>query len=172
MKKILFIIPFLVFAINGIAFGWGTTGGDGTTYGQLQETAVFYNNTGEKIYSGWACTIDTTATAATTLGAYVNCVDAADSRYVVGVAKYTAVTGGPVVVITRGPALVESADSTDALTAGSSVGTTTLTSGGGSSEADAIGGFVGGGAELGVAMENGDGTDHDEIWIWVAIGSD
>ncbi|KKN70052.1 hypothetical protein LCGC14_0434990 [marine sediment metagenome] len=176
MKKLLSIllIPLLVFAFSGIAFGWGSTGGDGERYTQIQETAVFFNNTASAAYSdftvyhGQAVILDldgSDVSSGTTLGAYVekpgeNGSDA-DSILVVGVAQGGTTSGWlvsrPIVVITKGAALTQVSDLTDAITSGSAVGT-----------AVTGGGNVGGGTNLGIALEAGDGTDADEIIIWVA----
>jgi hypothetical protein len=148
-----------LFAVSGVAFGWGS--GDGSDYGQLQETTVFFNNSGVRLVHGMAVIIDvsgTGVTAATTMGAYVTGATAsADSNYVVGVVKEAANDQMPVVVVTRGPidALVQ--DSSEAISAGTQVGT----AGTGTI------GCVGAGTNLGVALEAGDGTDGSYLYIWV-----
>jgi len=176
MRKFLslLIIPLLVFSFSGMAFGWGSTGGDGSDYHQLQETAVFYNNTVStqpdttRMYHGQAVILDldgTGVTSGTTLGAYVELPAhgnaGGDSVLVVGVVAEASSNGfavsSPVVVVTKGAALAQITDAADAVTGGNAVGT-----------CDAIGaGNVGDGSNLGIALENGDGTDSDEIIIWV-----
>jgi len=158
MKKImsLALLFALVLAFNGVAFGWGS--GDGSNYGQLQETAVFYNNSGAKLVHGQAVILDTSATAATTLGAYVTTVAAsADSKLVVGVVKEPAAIASPVIVVTRGPIDTLMQDSSEAVTTGTAVGTA------GSGTA----GCVGAGAGLGVSLEAGSATDGEYDYIWV-----
>lgn len=169
MKKILRIflaIPLLVFLVSGVAFGWGSTGGDGSRYTQLQETAVFYNNSDETMYHGFAVIIDTagsggTVTSGTTLGAYATYVDGDSDPRAVGIVANASSSGFgadmPVVVVTKGPTYAMCADATDVVTIAQSVGTSTH--GGGW--------YVGGGDNLGVALEAGDGTDGDEIIVWV-----
>lgn len=160
MKKLFSLSILLIvsiFMVSGIAFGWGS--GDGSDYGQLQETAVFYNNSGVRLIHGMAVILDTSGTAATTLGAYVTVGAAsADSNYVVGVVKEAADIGMPVVVVTRGPIDTLVQDSSEAISAGSQVGTA------GSGEK----GAVGVGTNLGVALEAGDGTDGSYLYIWVS----
>ena len=183
MKKILIsllAIPLAVSMFSGLAFGWGSTGGDGSRYTQLQETAVFFNNSGHTLYHGWACLLDlagtdgtSTPTTGTTLGAMVDVESGADSVLVIGVTANASTSGyidqGPVVVITKGPAVAVAMDSTDAVTSGSAVGTTVTPSAtdGGASGLSIDGGQIGGGTNLGLALEAGDGTDFDEIVIWV-----
>lgn len=159
------LIPLFVFAFSGLAFGWGAASGDGESFTQLQETAVFFNNTGEKVYHGWAITIDTggsNVSSGTTLGSYAEAISSASSVLVVGIAQGGTANGwidqSPIVVVTKGPVLGVILDSTDAVTSGASVGTS---SGAGI-------GAIGGGDNLGIALEAGDGTDYDEIIIWVA----
>lgn len=176
MKKLLSIllVPLFVFTFSGTVFGWGSTGGDGSDYRQLQETAVFYNNTAAgahsdySVYHGQAVILDTDGSdvsSGTTMGAYIEKPASgsgnADSVLVVGVA---AGSGGPwlvsrpIVVVTKGPALVQVEDLSDAIAAGDSVGC-----------GDILGeGSIGEGTNLGIALEAGDGTDGDEIIIWVS----
>jgi hypothetical protein len=161
MKKLFMLSTLLIvsmFLVSGVAFGWGASGGDGSDYGQLQETAVFYNNSGAILVHGQAVILDTSATAATTLGAYVTTATAsADSDYVVGVVKQAAGIARPVVVVTRGPIDCLVQDSSEAISAGSTVGT----AGSGTT------GMIGAGDNLGVALENGDGTDGSYLYVWV-----
>ena len=162
MKKLFSLSILLivsVFMISGIAFGWGS--GDGSDYGQLQETTVFFNNSGAKMVHGQAVILDvsgTGVTAATTMGAYVTMVTGtADSNYVVGVVKEASLDQTPVIVVTRGPIDTLVADSSEAISAGSQVGTA----------GTAIQGAVGVGTNLGVALEAGDGTDGSYLFVWV-----
>lgn len=166
MKRLLSIllIPLFVFAFSGLAFGWGSTGGDGERFDQLQETAVFFNNSGEQLYHGWAVILDTAGSgvsSGTTLGGYVTFVDGGSSVLVVGIVQRGS-TGWfnqrPVVVVTKGPVIGVIVDSSDAVTGSASVGTST----------HGTGRYIGGGDNLGIALEAGDGTDYDEIIIWVA----
>lgn len=172
MKKFYFIIFALLFAVclafNGAnkVYGWGTTAGDGSDFRQLQETAVFFNNSGQTMSAGQVVLIDLDGTgvaANTTLGAYVELAAAsgADSILVVGVVKSTtAIDQGPVVVVTKGPVDTMCADSSDAVTSGSAVGTSGHT----------LLGQCGGGTNLGVALEAGDGADATtaaNVFIWV-----
>lgn len=177
MKKIfsLFALLFaLVFAFNGVVFGWGSSGGDASDYGQLQETAVFFNNSGAKLVHGQAIVLDLDSTASstapikiaptagTTLGTCVETLTAsADSNLVIGVVKVASENQTPVIVVTRGPIDTITADASDGVSAGSAVGTA------GSGEA----GSVGVGSGLGVALEAGAGTDGDYIYTWVQPGT-
>lgn len=158
-KHNLFILALLVMvlAIPFKAFSWGATGLDGKNFGQLQETAVFYNNSGQSLTAGLAVILDTSGTAGTTLGGYITISATADSVLAVGVTKDTCPASSSCVVVTKGPAKVYASDSTDAVTSGSAVGTTATREG-----------YIGGGTNLGIALEAGDGTDGDEIYIWVA----
>lgn len=161
----------LVFAFNGVAFGWGANGGDGSDYGQLQETAVFFNNSGRRMVHGMAVVLDldstasttdpvkSAVTAATTMGAYVETLTAsADSDLAVGVVKVAADNQTPVVVVTRGPIDTLVQDSSEGFAAGGQVGT----AGSGNY------GLVGGGTNLGVTLEAGDGTDNSYAFVWVS----
>lgn len=165
MSKKLFSIAALLFAFvlafNGVVFGWGSAGGGGQDYSVLQETAVFFNNSGLKMIHGQAVVIDLDGTgvaAATTLGAYVETLQSsADSILVVGVVKIASLDQTPVVVVTKGPIDALAADSSDAVASGTAVGTA------GSGERGAIGG----GTNLGIALEAGAGTEGDYLFIWV-----
>lgn len=163
MKKYFSLVALLfalVFAFNGVAFGFGSTGGDGSNYRALQETAVFLNASNATLTTGQAVILETNTseiTSGTTLGAAVTTVTSADSIMVVGVvSEGSYLDGTPVVVITKGPAQARCADSSDAIAGSAAVGTTTLSAG-----------YVGGGTNLGIALENGDGTDGDLAYIWV-----
>lgn len=164
MSKKLFSIAALLFAFvlafDGVVFGWGAASGDGSNYGQLQETAVFFNNSGARLVHGEAVVLDldgTGVTAGTTLGAYVEMLtNSADSILAVGCVKYASDDQTPVVVVTKGPIDALAADSSDAVTSGSAVGT----SGAGGR------GMIGGGTNLGIALEAGSGSDNDYLFIW------
>uniref|UniRef100_A0A6M3IMM5 Uncharacterized protein n=1 Tax=viral metagenome TaxID=1070528 RepID=A0A6M3IMM5_9ZZZZ len=162
MKRLLTLSTLLivsVFMVSGVAFGWGSTGGDGSNYRQLQETAVFYNNSDKTLYHGDVVILDSTGTSGTTLGSYVTYSSAADSVLVVGVVVQRSLADMPVVVCTKGPALTRIDDSSDAVT--------TLTAVGTSGSSGATNSNAGGGTNLGIALEGGDGTDADEIIVWV-----
>lgn len=178
MKKILSIliaIPLVISLTSGIVFGWGSAGSNEGRYRAIQETAVFYNNTSstnnpttQTAYHGQAMIIDTDGTgvsSGTTLGGYVELpapgAGAADSVLVVGVVAEASTNGfsagGPVILVTKGAALCQITDSSDAVTGGSAVGC-----------GDTIGaGNIGDGSNLGIALEDGDGTDSDEIICWI-----
>jgi hypothetical protein len=160
MKRYSFIALLfaLVLAFNGVCFAWGTAGGDGSNYGQLQETAVFFNNAGETVSAGAVVILDTAGTgvaADTTLGSYVTMTNSADSILAVGVAKVSSSNQTPVIVVTKGPIDTLADDSADAVSINTAVGTT-----GGK-------GRVGGGTNLGVALEAGDGTATGKLFVWV-----
>jgi len=173
MKK-LFTFSALLFAVvlmsSGVAFGWGAAGSDGSNYQALQETAVFFNNSGGTLSAGDVVIIDPSGpgvATGTTLGAYVSTYQArsvagttaADNLLAIGVVKSTSVADQrPVAVVTKGPALTTCADSGDAVTQFAAVGTS-----GGTETADQCGG----GTNLGIALEAGDGTDGDSLIIWV-----
>lgn len=166
MKKaiLLSVLLFaLVFAFNGTAFGWGTTSGDGKNYQQVQETAVFFNNSGRHLGHGVAVILDTSGTGVSagsyTLGSYVTVTNSADSLLAVGVVKIPAADQSPVVVVTKGPIDTYAADSTDVVSSGTAVGTAGTI---------AESGMIGGGTNLGIALEAGAGTDRDYIVIWVS----
>jgi len=162
MKK-LFMLSTLLFvsilAISGVAFGWGVTGGDGSSYKQLQEIAVFYNNSDLTLYHGDTVILDSTGTADTTLGSYVTVTSSADSVLAVGVVVQKSLADTPVAVCTKGPAMTRIDDSSDAVTTLTAVGTS-----GGSGVTNHN---AGGGSNLGIALEAGNGTNNDEIIVWV-----
>ena len=151
---------FFVFALTGTAFAWGSSGGDGSDFGQLQEKAVFFNNSGGTLTSGTVVILDrsgTGVTAGTTLGAYVTTTTSDDSIDVVGVS----VTGSsldqtPIVVVTKGAVDTLCAGATDAPTSGVAVGTSS------------VAGQCGTGTNLGVALEASATGDSALTFIWVS----
>ena len=167
MKKLFSLVALLfVFALafNGVAFGWGSTGGDASDYHQLQETAVFMNVANMTMSVGDVVVLsaqDEGARLNNTLGCNVTKVSAADSVLPVGVVAFNYTTSNsthPVVVITKGPALTFIADASDAVTNATAVGT---------SAGSGVYGYAGGGTNLGIALEAGDGKDGDQIIVWV-----
>lgn len=167
MKKLLTLSTLLIasiFVISGVAFGWGVTGGDGTRYRQLQEIAIFYNDSDRTVHHGDVVILDTTdGTSGSTLGAYVTYATGADSILVVGVVAETSTAGfpndSPVAVVTKGPALVRINDALDAVSINTAIGTSSLS---GPTHMSA-----GDGTNLGIALEAGDGTNFDEIIAWI-----
>lgn len=164
MNRKLFSLTALLFAFvlafSGVVFAWGTSGGDGSNYGQLQETAVFFNNSGVRLAHGEAVCLDlngTGVTAGTTLGAYVEDLSTADSVLAIGIVKVASDNQTPVIVVTKGPIDALAADSSDAVSSGAAVGTT----------ASGETGSIGGGTNLGIALEAGAGTNGDYLFIWV-----
>lgn len=151
----------LLFGVAKFGYCWGSTGGDGTNYRQLQETAIFFNNSGSTLTAGMVVILDTAGSgvsAGTTLGSYVTTVSGADSVLAVGVVNSTSVADQrPVSVVTKGPADTLCMDSTDAVTINTAVGTTTSA------------GRCGGGTNLGIALEAGSGANNEEggMVIWV-----
>lgn len=167
------IVPALLVGLmlssNKAAFGWGSTGGDGSRYTQLQETAVFFNNSGIALSAGHVVVLDTAGTgvtSGTTLGAYVDVVVANDSVLAVGVVKSASSNQTPVVVVTKGPVPTRCADSADAVSINTAVGTTNQDESG---SVSANGGLCGGGTNLGIALEAGDATNTEaDLVIWVS----
>jgi len=162
MKKLFIFSTLLLVSIlasYGVAFGWGVTGGDGSSYKQLQEIAVFYNNSGVTLYHGDVVILDSTGTADTTLGSYVTYSSTADSILVVGVVVQKSLADTPVAVCTKGPVMTRIDDLSDAVTTLTAVGTCT---GSGLTNHNA-----GGGTNLGIALEAGNGSNSDEIIVWV-----
>lgn len=101
----------------------------------------------------------------TNLGTYIELSATADDGYTIGVVDDdTCADQTYCRVQVRGPRLVLCADSSDAVGAGTLVGTSTLAGQCGDSGASAEG-------ALGVALEAGDGTNHDPIMVWIDIGS-
>lgn len=171
MRKFLSLAVLLsVFAFSGIAtnvYGWGSASGDGMNYRQLQETAIFFNNSGTTLSGGDVVLLDVDGagvSTGTTLGSYVTTESqesgphyGADSLLAVGVVLSTSVANQrPVAVVTKGPALTTCADSTDAVTQFAAVGSTLNSA------------SCGGGTNLGIALEAGDGTNDDQLIIWVS----
>jgi hypothetical protein len=165
-KKLLVLIALLfvgMFAFNGACFAWGTQGGDGSDYRQLQETAVFYNNSDVTTSAGTVFILDTAGTdvsAGTTLGSYVTLAGSTDNVLAVGVqseAQASCSDGTPVILVTKGPVDTLALDSGYAVTINTAVGTEIATSG-----------YCGGGTNLGIALEAGDGTDTGKVIVWVS----
>lgn len=162
MKKYIILALLIV----SLAFSGATFAGDGTDYRQLQETAVFLNNSGSTLSAGMAVILDSSGTAGTTLGSYITIVSGADSVLVVGVIseqQETCAKGMPCIVVTKGPVDTLINDKSDAVTTETAVGTSTKVL------ADTLPnrGYVGGGTNLGVALEGGAGTEGDKIIVWV-----
>ena len=160
MKK--YIRSFALFFALCLAFNGVALAGDGSNYRQLQETAVFFNNSGTTLTGGAVVILDTAGsgvTAGTTLGSYVDTVQTADSILVVGVVVegFTSLNQTPVVVVTKGPVDTVVADSSDAVTINTAVGTTP----------SVILGAAGGGTDLGIALEAGGTTDGEQVIVWV-----
>lgn len=169
MKKLFLIAALLLAGVLGFgnaAFSMGTGSGDGTYYAMNQETAVFLNNSGETMSAGQVVILDSTGTAGSTLGSYVTLTSSADSILVVGVVKSTSsLTGTPVVVVTKGPIDTQCADSGDAVTTVTAVGASPVGAGGSTTNGK---GLCGGGTNLGIALEAGDGTDSGKLFVWVS----
>jgi hypothetical protein len=159
---------FAVFAFSRVTnvYGWGAATGDGSDYRQLQETAIFFNNSGGTRVAGEVALLDVDhvgVATGSTLGSYITVEYKnsdthyeADSLLAVGVIKsISTVDQRPIAVVTKGPALTLCDDSTDAVTEFASVGSSPDTAN------------CGGGTNLGIALEAGDGTDDDEIIVWV-----
>ena len=168
MKNLVIVFAALTLSLLGSnVYGWGTTGGDGERFTQLQETAVYFNNSGGTRSAGDVVILDTFAAGvntATTLGSYVRLSDGlqsaqADSVLVVGVVRNTSNDQTPVVVVTKGPISATCADSSDAVTLNVAVGTT---------DVDSLSGQCGGGTNLGIALEAGSGSDGASLRIWVS----
>jgi len=149
----------MVLSLPALAFAWGGAAGDGTRYKMLQETAVVVNNSGATLSSGAVVIWDTTATAGSTLGIHVTTTTSANSIMAAGVVQDDSTANGfPMRIITRGPAQVQYAGVTSAITnAGEAVGTST------------VAGQLGTGTNLGVSLEahNGKGLDFALLWTWI-----
>lgn len=176
-------LAILLFAVafNGVAIqkahAWGSATGDASDFRQLQETAIFFNNSGSTLTQGMVVVLDTGGSGVntgSTLGAYVTLTGrnipsatAADSVKTIGVVKSVSVVDQrPVVIVTKGPIDTLCADAGDAVTEGTSVGTSDVLTNTGD-------GLCGAGTNLGVALEAGDATDTGNIFIWVqGIGSE
>lgn len=163
----LLLVSFLSLSVTGKVWAWGATGSDGSNAQALQETAVFFNNSGATMTAGTVAILDTGGTGVatgSTLGAYVTSPSAfaaagskADAILGIGVVKSTASNQMPVVVVTKGPVDTLVDDSSDAVTIRTAVGASGLA---GSNNA-------GGGTNLGISLEQGSGSDGDQIYIWV-----
>ena len=166
MKRLFSLAALLfvaVLAFNGVAFGWGSTGGDASQSEMLQETAVFINNAGRTISVGDVVILDAGTSNQTVgrLGCNVTMnTGSADSILAIGVAKFNSSDGTPVIVCTKGPIATWAADSADAVTNATAVGTA------GTSPGTKYG-FCGGGTNLGIALESGNGYDNSTVVIWV-----
>jgi hypothetical protein len=158
-KKLFLIVALLLVMCMPVSkvFAWGHAGSDGSNYAALQETAVFYNNSGAVMSAGEVVVLDPAGTAETTLGSYVTFSSTVDSILVMGVVKAAAAIGSPVIVVTKGPIDTLAADSSDAVTTVTAVGSTGVCKG-----------TAGGGTNLGIALEAGDGTDTGKLFVWVA----
>lgn len=161
MKYKVLSVLLTMMLVCGTAFGWGSAGGDGSHYNQLQETAVFFNNSGSWLWTGAVVVFDLTGSnveTGTTLGAYVTTTTTDDSRLVAGVVKIAADDQMPVVVVTKGPVNASYYGATDPI----------LTSGGAAVGTCAKAGYFGDGSKLGVMLEDlGVSNDGDDAYIWV-----
>ena len=163
MKKLFLIAALLLGGFAGNAYAL-SSGGDGSNYAALQETAVFFNNSGATLSAGQVVILDTAGTgvaADTTLGSYVTLVSGADSVLAVGVVKSTeSLDQTPVVVVTEGPVDTYCVDSADAVSINTAVGT--------ASDAQSMTGRCGGGTNLGIALEAGGGGNFGKLFVWVS----
>ena len=160
MKKFKLLIALFAVSlfIPSAAYAWGGAAGDGKNYGQLQETAVVYNNSGSALTSGTVVVWDSTATAGSTLGAYVTTTSTADVIYAAGVVRDSSIAAGSSgVIVTRGPV--------QALIAGSSDGS--ISAMGAIGTANGVAGQVGSGTNLGFALQTSQSTNYHLMWIWV-----
>lgn len=170
MKKRFILSALLIvgiFSFSGVAYPWGSAVGDGSRYRAIQETAVFYNNSGSTLTSGQVVVLDTSATSGSTLGSYVTTTTTADVSGVVGCVLdaegYTASDGGPVIVITKGPARVAILDASDPVAATDFVGTSTTAGYGGKwAKTPPENGGI-----LGKALEAGSGLDTAYITVYI-----
>lgn len=168
------ILAVSLLSYSSIAGAFG--GGDGSRYEQLQETAVFFNNSGVTLSAGDVVILDTTGTgvtSGTTLGGYITRTTSDSNALAVGVVKSrTSPDQSTVVVVTRGPvsAYCQNASGTN-VTVGTAVGTYT------------VAGTCDSGTNLGVGIAGGDGFDDKtaqdgatvagRTWIWVqGIGTE
>lgn len=153
-----------IFVAKEVVYGWGASSGDGGRYTQLQETAVFFNNSGGVLSAGDVVILDTTGTgvsSGTTLGGYVTSTTSADSTLVVGIVKsVSSADQTPVVVVTKGPtpANCQNAAGTNVI-AGTAVGSYTT-----ARTCDS-------GTNLGIAIAPGAGLNYlstgNQSWVWV-----
>ncbi len=166
---VLALLSVGIFGFSKAGYPWSSTGGDGGNYTQIQEIAVFLNNSGGTLSPGDVVILDTGSdgdiVTGTTLGSAVRVHNAniggnaqADSILVIGVVKSTSSDNTPVAVVTKGPVDTTCADSSDAVTIHTAVGVSGLAG---------QGDQCGGGTNLGIALESGAGTDADGIMIWV-----
>lgn len=165
----LLMASIVVFGTAKNGFTWGAASGDASNYRQLQETAIMFNNSGGALVAGDVVILDNRnagVVTGTTLGAYITTTGQANTVYgdsladhvmVVGVVLHGAADQRPVTVVTKGPALTTVDDSSDAVSNRTAVGTSGATTK-----------RAGGGTNLGIALEPGDGTDGDQIIIWVS----
>ena len=183
MKHRLFAIStlllFCVLLFSGVAYGWSTTGGDGSRYRAIRETGVFFNNSGNIMVEGQIVVIDTRTVvsgtvglsgyaaivvAESTMGSYITTTTTTDSSGIVGVVMSTTCANqSSCVIVTKGAADTLVLDSSDPVFAGQYVSTTT-TRGVGGQWSDTFGNGVG---TLGMALEDGDGTDSGKIFVFV-----
>ena len=167
----LLLASIMILASAGRLFAWGAAGSDGSYFGALQETAVFFNNSAATLVAGDVVILDTGAntgvSTGTTLGSYVRIAGEplqagsaqTDSILVVGVVKSTSVADQlPVVIVTKGPVNCNTDDSSDAVTNNTAVGV---------SGRAGFGEHGGGGTNLGISLEAGDGTDTGNNMIWI-----
>lgn len=160
VKRWLMATAMVLLLPTSLAFAWGAAGGDGSDVGQLQELAVFTNNSGGTLTSGTVVVLDLTATVGSTRGAYMTTTSTDSATNVLGVLKSSSVIdGAPGVVITRGPALALHAGATDPTSAAGDV----------IGAANGVAGQFGNASNLGINMEaiGGRGADYGLLWIWV-----
>ena len=165
-RRILYstLLVAICLAISGVAFPWGSTGGDGSRYAQVRETGVFYNNSGSTISDGMIVVIDTSGTAASTLGSYITTSSTDGASGIVGVALGDCAAATACVVVTKGPADTLVIDSgSNVIATGAVVGVSNTTGYGWSSQGAADGVK----AKLGRALEAGDGTSTGKVYVWV-----
>ena len=190
MKKLLLALSVAILTLAQSAYAEIHGDGFSTSEGQHsmlehQVKGIFFNNSGGALTSGTVVIADTSGSGLNgaevsgdeagnstidgdasdgnvdNLGSYITTTTTADDERVIGVTVTNSCADQSYcTVVVRGPVRARCADSTDAITAGTTgaVGTTTLA------------GQAGAGKGLGFALTSGQGTDGSLCAVWVAPG--
>jgi hypothetical protein len=161
---------FILFALLVLGFSaqvraeMSPSSATGTSYLDNQVLTVAYNNSGSDITSKSIVILDTSATAGSTLGAYITTTSTADSKMVIGVIEDPTCTAGTSCrVAIRGPhAVWFTRTGAASLAEGDLVSTSTTA--GRATEYSTSDGTAGG--ILGRALK-ASSTDGDIWWVWL-----
>lgn len=166
-NKLLLAICFFVSFVSVAKAEQSATGySNPGSYADQQVFVVAYNNSASSIARDNVVVLDTTATAGTTLGTFINTTTTTDSVYIFGVTDEAIASGTVGRVCVRGPHKVVYANAGP--TAGDTIGTCTNNAGKACSVTTASGtdrGILG--KILNTTATTGTGDASNTFWAWI-----